>query len=190
MPNKGRRSPKTQKTSQTVAKTKPRISILAVVLGAATLFGGMAAIVTFLPRVVVSPPSDLIDQKNVFDVSFDITNTGFIPLRDAGACFVLGEILMGGPPTKLKPGFRLNPGLPKICRDMWQHHDLGLDDRFTIRLTDVFPQAMEADIGIVVHYHPWFLPIAREKIFRFVADRDMNGKANWRSWPLFEPQPN
>ena len=87
----------------------------------------------------------------------------------------------------------------------WQHHELGIDEKFTISLSDIFrrgpatpydrtyklqlPEEGEfknADIGIVVDYKPllleWLPP--RSKEFRFEAHQQTNGKFYWYSLPL------
>jgi hypothetical protein len=179
-----------QEVQQTIPKEGLTFGqkLWAIVVGVSTLVAIPAFVLMLVPRVVVSPPSEITDQENVFDVSFDISNAGFVTLEDAGACLAIGQ-LRG--PQGLNPlhnsGFDLST--PRVCLNTWQHHNLGLDERFTVRLTDMFTRAAEADIAIVVSYHLPFIPITREKFFRFIATKDYYGKKHWRAWPPSEPRP-
>ena len=160
----------------------------AVLLGICSVVGGPAAIVGFLPRIVVSPPSVATPAENVFDISFDIVNSGVISLKHVSACLAVGEIVSA--PHRLDQGLIFDPDkMSELCRNTWGPHDLEADERFTIKLTDIASMASEADIAISVRYRPWFLPITQKKIFRFIARKDINGSATWRSWPLSEPGP-
>jgi hypothetical protein len=161
-------------------------------LGFATLIGIPAFVLSVLPRVSVFLPSTQVDPNNVLSVSFEISNTGSIPLNDASAKLAIGDIGEGNDPgmhrTK-KPN-----GVPYF--DLYfpiepdQHHHLGLDERFTINPeSQLGGYVRSADIEIVVTYQPWIIPIHREKRFRFVAIKDRQGNTYWRSWPSDEPAP-
>jgi hypothetical protein len=178
-----------------IAMTHPAVALISLIATLAGLFLG--ALILF-PRVVVSSPSGPMESGNIFDASLEVSNSGFIPLTDTGACLVVGRIIarpIEGPNVgkgpKLRPGFRY-PDAEKqtrACGNIWQHHNLSMDDRFTIKLTDVLSRASEADIAVVVNYQPWFLPWRREKSFRFIAATDSTGKIDWRAWPFTEPSP-
>jgi hypothetical protein len=84
------------------------------------------------------------------------------------------------------------PGLSDlayIAPANWQHHNLSMDERFTINLQEAFPYKVDqADIAVVVTYKPWLFPFTATKRFRFVTY--MNGtQIHWGSWPLGDPQP-
>jgi len=167
-----------------MAMAHPLVALISLV---ATVAGSVFGALILLPRAIVSPPSEMTDPNNVLDVSFDVANGGLKPLMDTSACLAVGEVSNG---PALSRGFRFDPShLSRLCRDTWQHHDLGMDDRFTVRPTDVFTHATQADIAITVSYRPWFLPIRRERIFRFFAVKDYSGRTMWRSWPLTEARP-
>ena len=171
-----------------MAMAHPLVVLISLI---ATLLGLVLGALSFSPRVVVSSPSGPMAFGNMFDASMDVSNAGFIPLTDVGACLIIGEIVSG--PTSLRPGFRFYTDPSKqtrMCRDTWQHHDLDRDNgRFTINLTDMFSRATGADIAVVVQYYPWFLPWRREKLFRFIAMTNMSGKTDWRAWPFAEARP-
>jgi hypothetical protein len=154
-----------------------------------TLLGGFAALAVFWPRVVVSNPSIPLDQDDAFSVSLDITNTGYIPLRDVTAIAGLGQICYGVVPfdRSFVPTFN-----SRIGRFHWAHHELAIDGKFTITLEDLIQGRLSgvnaADIAIVVTYKPWVFPVKCEKIFRFVTYRE-KGRLYWRSWPIGGPPP-
>jgi hypothetical protein len=162
-------------------------------LALATLIGIPAFVLTVVPRVSVSSPSAPLDANNVLSVSFDISNTGYVPLNDVSAKLAAGHISApnGGGliESRLKPNgvpyfdvyFPILPG---------QHHHLGIDERFTINPESQLGGYIDkADIAIVVSYQPWIIPITSEKRFRFLAVKDGQGRTYWRSWPIDEPAP-
>jgi hypothetical protein len=155
-------------------------------LAGATFLGAIAAALTILPRVVVSPPTNPINPKDALSVSFDVTNTGLIPLGDVGAFFGVGQIEIGRPFDRgFIPSFK-----SRLANPEWQHHQLGIDDRFTVDLSQWFIHPVDtADIAIGVTYSPWVLPLRREKLFRFVAMKTADGTVRWKSWPLNERPP-
>jgi hypothetical protein len=167
-------------------RLRAQYPVLAWLLAIATLLGGLAAVLTFLPRVVVSPPTSPIDPRNAMSVSFDVINTGFIPLWDVSASLGLGEITnSGGLVETAVPTFK-----SRIIFPGWEHHRLGMDDRFTVDLSEWMGLwVTAADIAIVVSYRPGGLPITKERVFRFVATRGSDGKPRWKSWPVGEKMP-
>ena len=66
---------------------------------------------------------------------------------------------------------------------------LRVDDRFTVILSDFMGNVDSADIALIVHYQPWFLPIDCEKKFRFISYKHWNGIHPWQSWPLHKKLP-
>ena len=155
-------------------------------LGLCTVLGFVISLLVLLPRPTVFPPSVPLDQKDQFSVSFDITNSGYIPLADCTASLGVGQITSKG--ANLDPGF-IPTFESRLVMPAWQHHRLGMDERFTIVLSDAVHPVESADIAIIVSYKPWFFPINREKIFRFVTFKQTNGHQYWRSWPINEKLP-
>lgn len=175
------------KRQQKEPKTKRRSILLPVVLGLCTVLGGVAAVVVFLPRPIVSAPSAPLDQNDIFSVSFDITNGGYVPLADSRIFLGVGQIGTKG--TRIDPSF-IPTFKSRLAYAPWQHHRLGMDEKFTIVLTDAIKGQIEfADIAIIVSYKPWFFPIRREKAYRFVSVRQADGHSYWRSWPFEKPLP-
>jgi hypothetical protein len=120
----------------------------------------------------------------VFASSFDISNAGLIPLNDVGVSLALGEIYLNAPDANTAPQ-HFTKTSPKLAYGPWQHHRLTMDERFTIRLKDfINANATAADIAITISYKPSFLPITREKMFRFVTAKEETGNVSWRSLPV------
>jgi len=161
--------------------------MLEIALAIATLVGGIAAALVFLPRISVVP-SDPVDAANPFSASFTIANNNFIPLRQVVASLGVGQI--AGEPRELDPNF--HPSFEsRLTMPAWGNHALDMDERFTITLSDMFnwPHVNAADIAIVVSYKPWILPLRREKVFRFITKRQTNRRLYWYSLPVGSPLP-
>jgi len=140
--------------------------------------GILAAILTLLPRVTVTV-SDPVDPDNPFSASATVTNTGYIPLESVMPYVGLGGIrTTGGPPEEkgFKPIY-----IPKFRRKDWPVRDLGLDDKFTFSLNEIWSaQSLEsADVGVWVDYEVPVLHWKREKLFPIVARKQTNGKLYW-----------
>jgi hypothetical protein len=64
----------------------------------------------------------------------------------------------------------------------WHSSDLGLDDKFTVGLNDIWGKKdnlLTADISIVVEYEMPLIPWKREKTFPFTAVKQSNGHFYW-----------
>ena len=144
--NKARKKPKAKDNASRLSKIVPTILAICTVLGFAV------SLLVFLPRPTVLPPSIPIDKDNQFSVSFDIVNSGYIPLTNCTASVGVGQI--AGKSAPFYPNF-----IPT------------------------------ADIAIVISYRPWFIPIERKKLFRFITFKSGNSYQYWRAWPVGEPLP-
>ena len=187
MSKKNSKINKPTKKQQREPKSKRRTALLPMVLGLCTILGGIAAAVVFLPRPIVSAPSVPLDQNDIFSVSFDIINGGYVPLEDSGILLGVGQIGTRGARinSSFTPTFE-----SRLAYAPWQHHRLGMDEKFTIVLTDAIKGQIDfADIAIIVSYKPWFFPIRREKVYRFVSIRQTDGHSYWRSWPIEKALP-
>lgn len=168
---------------------KRQVGIFASLLAACTI---ISALVVFVPRPVVSAPSAPADSNNVLSCSFEVSNAGYIPLYDVS--FGVAPNFIRGPGPGAVLGTPTPTGVPDfehyLTSPVWQHHNLGLDERITMDVGSVIKGSIDrADIAIVVVYAPWFMPVHRKKLFRFVTVKDAKGKSAWRSWPLGEPTP-
>jgi hypothetical protein len=179
---------KSDNQSQKESKSQPHKVAIRALLGLCTLLGGIVAVLALLPRPVVSSPSVPFDPRNALSVSFDISNSNFVPLRDVSAYLGLGQ-LVGGKGSLLSDEPPSVGYGSRFTNPEWQHHNLGMDERFTINLESMFRNMGAADIAIVVSYRPWLLPITKEKIFRFVTGKRSDGVTYWRSWPVGEKLP-
>jgi hypothetical protein len=168
--------------------------VLATALAVATLIGGTAAIVAFVPRVTVEW-AGADDEKFAWQPSFLIKNINVIPLEDLGVYLVLCRIL---PNISDEEARRLKPTEcsyhgrgSELFRDIWTHHRLAMDEFYTIQLTDLFYLTnvtnAYVDIAIRVRYYPWFLHVGllqRIKTFRFIGRKLLNGRVVWEAYPL------
>jgi hypothetical protein len=161
------------------------VGMLLFVIGIPSI---IAAFLTFLPRLTVSP-SDPVDPLNPFSASFTITNSNFVPLRHVNVYQALGEIAIGKPfEAVVNPNFEERGA--RFFNPNWRDHRLGMDERFTITLGDMYncckpgwPPINGAELGIIVEYTPWILPWKQEKAFAFVTHKQSNGQLYWYSIP-------
>lgn len=181
-PSKSKRKPK----MVTKTKNRSRVGLLwSAIVG---IVGFAAAVVVFLPRPMVSPPSVPFDSNNRFSVSFDISNNGYIPIEDCTVLLGIGQIQFNNF-TQYDP-LSIPTFATRIVISDWQNHRLNMDDRITLTPADIFKGDVKyADIAIIVSYKPWFLPFRREKMFRFVTLKQADNLTYWRSWPVGEPLP-
>jgi hypothetical protein len=181
MSNRAPKRSKGRKRRQRAAGKQEGNFLLRAILGAATLVGGIAAVVTFFPRTSVTA-SEPVDVNNPFSSSITVTNSGWLPLNDVDASVAIRRISNIQVRTRGDPNFGT-----RLTSDQMKGHNLGVDDRFTFALNDlVFPpfqlpskDLAEADIAIVIQYRIPILRIKQEKIFPFIVRRQSNGNFYW-----------
>ncbi|MGB5873585.1 MAG: hypothetical protein WBG01_09840 [Bacteroidota bacterium] len=181
MPRKKRKQPKKE------PETKRRRWLLPLLLGIATLLGGMSAAVSFLPRVSISYSSP-VDPVNPFSALFTVKNDNFIPLYNVTAYVGIGQIAMA--PAQIDPE-RIPTLKSRITRPRWKWNELRMDEQVTISpaemfaITDSTVKLNGADIGIIIIYNPWLWPFRQEKVFRFITRPEKNGRLSWYFHPLY-----
>jgi hypothetical protein len=155
----------------------------------ATVLGVLVGVLSLIPRLSVTP-SDPTLSTNPFSSSFTITNTGYVPLRDVGVTMFPFEINSGTTTLfdeKNRPPLKYQD-LEGLTTQPWEHHELPLDERFTITLGQLINSGDDslkgADIALVVHFKPWFIPWKSQRQFRFVTRRQQNGAFLWFSQPM------
>lgn len=179
MSNKAAKEAKLKKLIETVERNRRRPSIMKVILGSATLLGGIVAGVTLLPRVtpVISDPPNVDDP---FSSSVTITNTGYIPLDSVSATIGWDKIVFQGPNW---PVTLLGNSEQAFNVKKWSPHDLGLDDAFTVALNDVFrgnrKSLISAQMSVTVKYEVPFIHLRRQKRFPLFAKRQSNNDFYW-----------
>jgi hypothetical protein len=67
-------------------------ALWATLLAVATLVGGLAAVMTFFPRITVVAAAGPIDQSNPASIAFTITNSNVYPLEDVGVTLAVCEL--------------------------------------------------------------------------------------------------
>ena len=157
--------------------------------GLAAAIALAAAVVGLLflwPRVTVDPEGP-VDPSNPRQISFKITNTGFIPLKNAQPALGLCEIWFG-PPKNLPERCEKSLGT-RFRKPQWFVKTLARDESVKIRIDDLFniqPPAEfgAADISIRVDFNPWIIPIQYAVEFRFQTRIETNGMLSWIPRPL------
>jgi hypothetical protein len=176
-------------------KKKQRASLRGFIVAICTLLGGLAAAITFLPRITVTA-ADPVDPNNALSASFTIANTSVAPitLYHVSAKIVPGQIIFGPPGSFGSPPkhFDLSPN--GVQKPDWMDHTLPSDSSFTFSPGDLFKTAQPppfaptrlggADVVILVTYQPWLLPIERAASFRFVTHGQSNGHLYWYATPM------
>jgi hypothetical protein len=166
-------------------RTKKQNLLFVSILAIATLLGGVVAVLALLPRPVITP-SDPVDIANPFSASFTVSNANFIPLYNVNVSLGIGQIVTY--PRQIDPNFIPSFESRLTCQE-WCNHTLNMDERFTISIAKLLNLKSPArlnggDIAIVVSYKPWISPFYRDKIFRFIAQKQTNGFFYWYSYPL------
>jgi hypothetical protein len=179
--NSLKKLPKPKKKRQKAKQEQPKTSLRAIVGWVAGILGLITGVVTLLPRVT-AVVSDPVDPDNPFSASVTITNTGYVPLTSVKPWYGLKKTTFGNPAM---PTVFQNDGskvYPKLDNAKWHPADLGLDDKFTFGLNDIWgkPSALlSADMAIVIEYQIPIIHWRREKTFPFTAERQTNGHFYW-----------
>jgi hypothetical protein len=65
---------------------------------------------------------------------------------------------------------------------------LAMDEKYEITPEDLLRTyaVTDADIAIVVKYQPWFIPIKRQRQFRFFTKHFQDGETLWFERPVDE----
>ncbi len=141
----------------------------------------------FLPRVTVEP-SGVYDPSNPSPLTFTISNTNVVPLRDVqpalGVCFIDTD--------KNRTNQQCNgPAGTKLAFAPWFVKWLDVDEKYQIIIEDALSlgdstQIQNANITIAVIYTPWFMPSwwRSTREFRFITRKLSNGKIYWVPVPL------
>jgi len=198
------KSQEAQNKSNTSTPTEKRnqlYTVVGAILGVCTVVGCLVGLLILVPRPLVSPPQGEIENRDVSFVAFDISNSGILPLRDVCAYIRLGWFGVRNPSTPSgEPHIWVTTNSPALfdgntfTNNSWLHHNLQVDERFTISLADAIEAFRQrgpiddADIAIAVTYKTWPIPIRRTKLFRFKTSI-IGSKVRMRSWPLEAPMP-
>lgn len=184
---------------RTAKSTKKGNHLLRVLLGTATLLGGLSVFPLFCTRISVAS-SDPVDASNPYSASFKITNNSIFPLRQLNVGVGIGRLVLAGahPPedtrddNQKKSTQSSKPTFDTILTYYkWEDRYLDMDETFTITPDDTIKMRQligvkyqEADLAIVISYKPWFSFIQYKKKFRFKTHEQTDGKLYWYSEPL------
>lgn len=173
---KSARSKRPRKRERSAGMTTLRWAVRGL-FGLLSIIGGMAALLTFLPRPTVTV-HDPVDPSNTMSASFDIGESGFVPLRRVGTALALRRLNLGTAFFEGDPGFGT-----RFFRTEWRGQTLHMDEHLTVTPSNFFYRAEDGYIAIVVEYQPWFIPFHRERIFPFITHRQTNGRLYWYALP-------
>jgi len=152
------------------------VKLLAFVIGAP---GVLAALLSLLPRLAPTV-SDPVDPDDPFSSSVTITNTGYIPLDAVYPGIAVCEIAAKGTPTLDRGPCDYSN---RWHKDAWNPRNLGLDDRFTFALNDVWETKKGAlayaDVAVTIDYEIPIIHWKRTKVFPLVARMQTNGRFYW-----------
>jgi hypothetical protein len=159
---------------------------------AATVLTIISAAFLFLPRVTVDP-SAAYDPSTPSPITFTVTNTNVIPLRDVH--IGIGVCYLGPKEINPRPEHCNGPIVNSIFyRPQWFLHWLDVDEKSQFAIEDMLgrssnpkEQFEDADITVVIEYTPWHLPswlFRQTRQFRFITTPRSDGKIYWTPVPL------
>lgn len=150
-----------------------------------TFLGFGIALLTLFPRLSVSNESP-IDPTQPFSTPFRIVNDGYVPLFSVQFSTAISKIT---PKSRNVPELRGSPGYASRI------HNPGMGAKI-FWPTDVFTYYSgttiqsdpleSADIAIVVDYHPFGIPINRERLYRFITLMGPDNQLHWMQRPESE----
>jgi hypothetical protein len=161
-----------------------------LVAAGAAFLGAMAAMATFLPRVSVTPLSQVVPENEAPSI-FAVQNAGLVPLEDVQPMLIPCQISLNTHPVPedRESGCTYNsditPRMGGFVPTLWHQSFLGIDHRYTISMQEVFKTTNNihigyADFALIVTYKPWFLPWRRQASFRFTTEMQGDGLLYWK----------
>ena len=169
---------------------RENLTLKDLLIWASVIIGIFAGAFAFLPRVTVEP-SGAYDPSNPSPITFVITNTNIVPLRDVQVA--IGVCYLGfGDQSPRQPECN-GPALSHLIFTPWRTEWLDTDEKFLIALEEAMKDSSNprrqfdtANITIGVYYYPWRVPWFWKplKEFRFITKRMSDGKIYWTPTPL------
>jgi hypothetical protein len=152
------------------------------------ILGSILTVQAFHPRLTLTP-SEPVDVRNPFSVTFTVTNQSWFKVRKVVFVVGLGEVIGRDSPRELK-------GVPKkfdlrfTRDDIWRLSRMKPDDQFTLIPADAMraaePDGVKAAVfAVIVDYSPrWIWFYRPERIYPFVTYRASDGHLHWAARPL------
>jgi hypothetical protein len=186
--SKGRR---TKEKRSPPLKIQPQrkmlIEIPKAVWGALLAFCTLLGAVVLWPRVNIEGTGDF---SNPASIQFQITNTGYLPLRTPSVGFLSCDMIYGTDIAILKANPELPCDLSRITKSTPAYNNewLEMDDTLTLRLEDIFRveklPILRASIVLTFFYYLPLIPERLHKRFGFKTAEGSDGKLYWRSYPV------
>ncbi len=172
---------------------------------AISVVGLASGVVTFWPR----PLMDVGSQSDVHDAlsaTFTVRNNGIVPTRQLslvmGLCTLvqMPEPGKGGAQVTLRAahgeatsdpsqeGCEIGSLNIRFATSKWKYQELRMDESWegiSIRDIDLGRYSLvSGSISFAIQFQPWFIPIKREKEFRFTIKETAPGQFSWFETPL------
>jgi hypothetical protein len=160
---------------------RPR-KIWSAILATCTLLG----VAVLWPRVTVEPMQVEIDPLNPSPISFKISNTGFISLRNIQPFVGICDVVFGKPAPF---GEKCNGPLEQYAEmKKWRANILARDETTEIRIDDLIREPPGGlggiDISVGIEFNPWIVPYRWRVEYRFQTRLENDGKLSWTPRPL------
>ena len=172
MPKKRPKKRKSRKPRPKAQRTKTS-KVIPLLLGLCTFVGGVAAILTFIPRLSVDT-SGSVRPQDPFGTVFSLSNQGSLELHDVLAVCRVDDLLTGGNNRFDNLGF-YTPESKAALLSPAQTMTLGCQKSF-----DTHGQALSARATIVVSYRPDFLWWRKNIEFPMEGLRGDDGTWIWK----------
>jgi hypothetical protein len=197
MPESRKRKPRRQTQGREPPRLPPHrssrrliVGIWIGLLGVATLLGGAAAVVTFLPRLSIDPSGPFAPTKPL-TAPFHIANNNFVPLDDGEVDVWVCNVFLrpiGRKIHKCEPDPAAKLANIGLQMSRWKFARISMDNRFDAPIGYVFnitppAEIYAVDIIVIVTYHPWILPWIRHYALRFYTRSQSDGQLYWLAIP-------
>jgi hypothetical protein len=150
---------------------------------AISIVATLVAFAFFWPPKIEASLGDW-DASDPFSASFVIRNEWVLGLSEVTAALTFDEF-------KVTPNISIvtNGGGGTLTDKPWLvSHYLNVGEPVTLHLRDVLETPVDtfsgADLTVILSFRPWIIPHQMTKPFRFVAEKQRDGKFHWAQQPV------
>jgi len=143
------------------------------------IYGAIGVVAALVGLLVLYPwlsleQGERLRPTDPFGIMLNVSNEGFLPLRDIGIDCGLNISMSGGGSIK-----NIAPSFPHFADSLSFKHKLSLP---CFRAAMIFSDIAEVHLRVIISYNIWQLPGRRNQEFFLTGVKDFNNDWHW----LFE----